>query len=292
MVIFGDFDVDIKEVVLVHRCVYENRFKYNDYRLRRGICGFVFCVEGVGEFRFDGEKEPFVLKPGQLIFLPANSAYTVCAPQGERFRHITVNFHVTEVTYEKGSFIAGIFEGGKVYASSLNAASGFRNILDRLLSVWHTKNYGFAVLAKSMVYELTYQYFSDVGQSHAMTESYRRLLPAKMVLDERFAEDISIKELSDLCGFSETHFRRLFTATFGISPLSYRIGKRIQAAKDLLLTGDYPVSVVAETVGFDDANYFSRIFRKQTGMSPGSFCKGTVDGYDAEKELCMKKMEI
>ena len=50
-------------------------------------------------------------------------------------------------------------------------------------------------------------------------------------------------------------------------------GRRIQAAQKLLVSGDLPVSAIAEEVGFSDYNYFTRIFKSQTGMSPRDFRK-------------------
>ena len=51
------------------------------------------------------------------------------------------------------------------------------------------------------------------------------------------------------------------------------MNKRILKAKDLLLSGEYSVSDTAREVGFDDASYFSRLFRQRTGYSPSEFLK-------------------
>ena len=54
--------------------------------------------------------------------------------------------------------------------------------------------------------------------------------------------------------------------------------RRVQAAKKLLASGDLPVSAIAEEVGFSDYNYFTRIFKSQTGMSPRDFRKKAAIG--------------
>jgi YesN/AraC family two-component response regulator len=55
--------------------------------------------------------------------------------------------------------------------------------------------------------------------------------------------------------------------------MEYLAGKRIQAAKELLLTADLNISEVAYQTGFNDPLYFSRLFKKMTGLPPRQFAK-------------------
>ena len=57
------------------------------------------------------------------------------------------------------------------------------------------------------------------------------------------------------------------------TPMQYIISLRIESAMNLLGNTDYSISQVAEAVGYDNALYFSRIFRKYTGMSPSDYKK-------------------
>ena len=65
--------------------------------------------------------------------------------------------------------------------------------------------------------------------------------------------------------------------TFEKSIIHYLIDLRISEAKNLLIETSMPCSVIAELVGFDDANYFSRIFKKRMGLSPLQFRVSAVD---------------
>lgn len=78
-------------------------------------------------------------------------------------------------------------------------------------------------------------------------------------------------EYAELCGLSEYHFIRRFKAETGKTPLKYRTGLIIERAEDLLMKTEMNVAETAALLGFDDALYFSRIFRKETGMSPTEF---------------------
>ena len=98
------------------------------------------------------------------------------------------------------------------------------------------------------------------------------LLPALQYIKERYTqENILAPKLAELCGISETYLRILFHDTFSVSPILYVRNMRIKYAKELLRSGEYSVMDVALLSGFNDSAYFSREFRKATGVSPKKY---------------------
>lgn len=85
------------------------------------------------------------------------------------------------------------------------------------------------------------------------------------------ASNLSLKDLAEANNLSVSRFSHLFTQTFGMSPHSYRMKIKIDRAKYLLSENDYSVKEIAEMLGFDDQFYFSRLFKKNTGVSPQAF---------------------
>jgi len=67
---------------------------------------------------------------------------------------------------------------------------------------------------------------------------------------------------------SVTHFRREWKKHYNITPLAYRNSIRLSFARELILSGYYTVSEIAEKCGFDDVGYFIRFFKKHTGITP------------------------
>lgn len=80
--------------------------------------------------------------------------------------------------------------------------------------------------------------------------------------------DSSIAELARAAHFSPAQFRRSFRRYIGSTPHEYLTSKRLETAKYLLAHTDSPLAAVAERIGFYDAAYFSRIFKKHYGISP------------------------
>jgi transcriptional regulator GlxA family with amidase domain len=74
-----------------------------------------------------------------------------------------------------------------------------------------------------------------------------------------------------IVGLPERSFMRRFTIATGMSPLEYVHRLRIEEAKQMLETADAPVEVVAAEVGYQDASFFGRLFRRRVGMTPAHY---------------------
>lgn len=79
---------------------------------------------------------------------------------------------------------------------------------------------------------------------------------------------ISLVDVSEQTHYSVSHCEMVFNKTTGISITNYVIKKRIEKAKSLLTERTLTLTEVADAVGFNDYNYFSRVFKKETGVSP------------------------
>jgi AraC-like DNA-binding protein len=99
---------------------------------------------------------------------------------------------------------------------------------------------------------------------------YRRIVQAKLYIDNNYAEKIDLNNISGEACFSKFHFIRLFKTIYGKTPHQYLISYRIEKAIQLL-RAERPVTEVCFMVGFESVSSFSGLFKRIVGVSPLSF---------------------
>ncbi|MBQ7344786.1 MAG: helix-turn-helix transcriptional regulator [Oscillospiraceae bacterium] len=96
---------------------------------------------------------------------------------------------------------------------------------------------------------------------------------ARRYFNEHYNEPINIEEYARSRGMSVSWFLRNFKQVTMKSPMQYILTIRINNAVSLLETTDYNVTEISTIIGYENPLYFSRIFRKQKGVSPSDFRK-------------------
>jgi signal transduction histidine kinase/DNA-binding LacI/PurR family transcriptional regulator/AraC-like DNA-binding protein len=90
-------------------------------------------------------------------------------------------------------------------------------------------------------------------------------------LHQNYTRPISRWEIAEAIGVSEDYLSRVFSRELGLSPWDYLNRYRVSQAKELLRNTDESIRAIAWQAGFKDQAYFSRVFRKLTGLSPQAF---------------------
>ncbi len=84
-------------------------------------------------------------------------------------------------------------------------------------------------------------------------------------------ENINMKNLSEKASMSSASFYRLFKRELGMSPIEFIIGEKIRCAKQLLKNPSIQINEVCYLSGFEDSNYFIRLFKKYEGITPKQY---------------------
>ncbi len=106
----------------------------------------------------------------------------------------------------------------------------------------------------------------------------------RTLINERYADDLSLATLAERVHLNPHYLHKLFTQSCGETPLTYLTNVRLYHAKYLLLNSRHTITEIAELCGFSTYNYFCSVFKKHLGVSPGDFRKRANHYYFGSSE--------
>lgn len=101
---------------------------------------------------------------------------------------------------------------------------------------------------------------------------------AKEIMRVRLASSLTIADVAAECRLTPSHFARSFRRSTGIAPHEYLSRLRIDEAKRLMTTTRLPLADIALICGFGDQSYFTRVFSRSVGTSPGAWRRARSEG--------------
>lgn len=150
----------------------------------------------------------------------------------------------------------------------------FRGYFETLIREFEGRERFYVEIAQNVSRTLLMYLFRLINQTEnaaGLLSSSRTMETALRYIDENYMREISLEELAQVCRTNKYYLSHMFSRNQGVSVGRYILCRRIDEAKKLLEQDDMLVSDVAGAVGFDDANYFSRVFKKETGQTPREF---------------------
>lgn len=110
-------------------------------------------------------------------------------------------------------------------------------------------------------------------EDHAQEESGEDRIVSRMrrYVEAHYMEDVSVLDIASAFGYSEAYFCKLFKQNFGKNFVTYLTEYRVELAKKALAELSCNVKEVGQRVGYADSNYFTKVFRRITGMSPSEY---------------------
>ncbi len=112
---------------------------------------------------------------------------------------------------------------------------------------------------------------TDLPESTSRADE--RLATVRQFIEENYADPISADDLASMAGMSKGYLFRAFKGAFGQPPLAYQQQLRLEAAKTLLRSTALRCREVASRCGYENGQFFSRLFKRATGMTPRQFRK-------------------
>ena len=101
--------------------------------------------------------------------------------------------------------------------------------------------------------------------------NYSKLKTALYHVQNSYAQNITIKQVANLCGFSESHFMKLFKELTSMSFTAYLVNYRLELSAKQLLETNQKIIDIATNCGFNNHSYFTRSFLKKYGLTPAKY---------------------
>lgn len=130
---------------------------------------------------------------------------------------------------------------------------------------------------------LLHSFLLQTAHAHLLSQSHaqgRRIRKSDVIaeqllryLNQNYAKHLTSREIEELFEGNFDYMNRVFASLTGTPVFTYINILRINNAKQLIATTDLPFSEIAYLVGIEDRYYFSKLFRKMTGMSPTEYYK-------------------
>ncbi|MBQ7349139.1 MAG: helix-turn-helix transcriptional regulator [Clostridia bacterium] len=128
---------------------------------------------------------------------------------------------------------------------------------------------------KSKISDATSLILKLLNEKLSSREENPVVLEIKRYIQSHLSKKLCLKDIADKVGYSPNYCDTLFRTHAGTSILNHVIERRIAEAKLLLTEGALSLTEIAEAVGFEDYNYFSRTFKKKSGYTPTEFKSNT-----------------
>jgi AraC family L-rhamnose operon transcriptional activator RhaR/AraC family L-rhamnose operon regulatory protein RhaS len=100
-----------------------------------------------------------------------------------------------------------------------------------------------------------------------------RIAESITYIENNYTQSLTIDKIAQKAHLSRRHFTRIFKENYHLSPYEYIMNLRMKHASKLLRNSNLKITFVASQSGFDDPNYFSRIFKSKKGMTPSKYRK-------------------
>ena len=228
----------------------------------------IYCTDGEGWFSIDGERRQRVCA-NQYFILPPDRPHAYASDEEHPWNIYWVHFKGTLAS-------AYISRTGETVTLNPGMNSRIKERITLFEEIFSTLKNGYS--------HENLRYVSSLFHHFLGSLCYWRQYRNAGATDEREAQDAIIHymqeniekkmQLADMAryaGYSTSHFSALFLRLTGHSPVAYFNLLKVQRACELLDFTDMKVNQISYKVGFDDAYYFSRLFKQVMGISPREY---------------------
>jgi len=231
------------------------------------------------------DEPGFEYVPGETVVIPANVEMKIDFPEASRnnptqclalaIDHIKIKetLHFLNERYPKegnGNFWKLDYENYFFY-NNIELATTINKLVKECMSDSITKDALADLTLQELLVRIIQTQTIKAIDTNAFPDKNSPIIPVVEYIRKNIRENISLKELSDKACMSTTSFYRFFKRELGMSPIEFILNEKIKQAKQLLKNPTIQVNEVCFQSGFEDCNYFIRLFKKYEGITPKQY---------------------
>ncbi|MDF2922624.1 MAG: AraC family transcriptional regulator [Paenibacillaceae bacterium] len=235
---------------------------------------FWLIVKGKGTFTVNGT--PYPAEPGKIFFHSPGMQIERTTDPDSPLEYYFLRFHYTETYWEKEQWISRSarecpfpIEG----PYTIHNAPQLIQILEQINQLWQRRGHMTAMRRNILLHEFLLGLLQDFRAQQIAGDTTVAIEHTQDYMTRNYREQLTLENLAYMAGLSVSHYSRLFKKSIGYSPIEYLTHLRIDRAKEMLALSDYRLKAIAQSVGYADEFYFSRIFKKIEGISPRDYAK-------------------
>ena len=219
-------------------------------------------ISGCGRLRYQNRNYRLQAGDTFLLLVPHNHRYWL--EKNERWEYFWISMHGEE-TLRIHKMVLAL--AGPVLKLQPSTIDHLADCSLRLVKGATTPG-----VASAIAYEAAMALYDDVFGSPAFAAEQSAMQPVIDHINANLDKPLPVGQLAEIVGLSRAHFSRSFAESEGVPPAEYVLQQRLQRAAKLLTKGDFlPVKEVSIMCGFDDPNYFAKVFRRVYGITPTEF---------------------
>ncbi|TGV31320.1 AraC family transcriptional regulator [Mesorhizobium sp. M00.F.Ca.ET.186.01.1.1] len=225
--------------------------------------GFVFPLTGKVQFQFNGT--PYILSPGKVVHGGAKMSLAQKMFDKTNWEYILVQYRICDAELEASSFSHQHFE---------LATGQSPRLIELIMRLWHVYNQrgGISMFQTEMLFrDVLNEALLCVANRQNSYEPHALFERVAQYIHEHYYQSLTIASLAEQHNVNRNRLSYVFRRYAGMGPAEYLLKYRINMAQEMLVTSELPVQQIAQTVGIADPFYFSRVFKKQLGISPTEY---------------------
>lgn len=231
---------------------------------------FFTVLDGCGFLEYSGKR--ISLSAGDCVFIDCMEPYShITSNELWKLQWVHFNSESMPRIYEKYQE-----RGGQAVFRPQNIEN-YTKVMDSIFSISSSEDYLRDMkineqLSSLLTIIMEMSWVPEAQMKRGSGREYS-LQDIKTYLDENWQKKIVLDELAEMFFINKYYLARLFKNQYGSSILNYIMDLRITQAKKMLRFTDYQIDLIGRECGFEDANYFTRMFKKVEGSSPSEYRK-------------------